>query len=527
MKDRIISSILIGFLFAAFLAGCSLFQKDAGSDPFSGMTIATLAGTLERSTSVAFQEPTRKPTVDHGPFILMLDDFSDRNSGWEESESEYGQVGYEGDGYLVQAFMEDQYYWGVAGQMYGDVRIEVDVDVLDTNPLKDDGYGVDCRIQDNGDGYGFRISSDGYAAIILYADNEEVLLLDWEPNSAVYQDGQTNHLTAICQGDHFSFLVNDVEVGEVVDDTYSEGDLALSAISFEADPVSVLFDDIVVQQLGNPYEYEDQNTYNLTIDNPTEKIASSVYVVPAEETFWGDNLLSEGFYIPPGQDVSFDWLTDNPVDIKVETSEHLVLYEQYNVDLETTHSISLIEPKLILHQDFSELGDWPWGVVDGGMISQINNDYYSVSVTEGDKVVAIGNGEIYRDVMILSDTSLARKGQSGMGIYGVACRLQPDGSGIFFGIRGDGMTSIMKIKDGGLYPLTDWQPSDWVNPGIASNYIEADCVGTTFKMFVNGDFLNSVEDNEFLKGGVGVAVYSPVGSTTQADFDYIDVYVGK
>ena len=58
--------------------------------------------------------------------------------------------------------------------------------------------------------------------------------------------GKLNHLTAICEGNHFSFYVNDVFIAEVVDDTFASGDIALSAISFSTDPVKVLFDDIIV-----------------------------------------------------------------------------------------------------------------------------------------------------------------------------------------------------------------------------------------------------------------------------------------
>jgi hypothetical protein len=202
MKNKIVSGILIGCILVAFLVGCNLFNKSAGSDPFSGMTIATLSGTLERATSVPFHEPTRIPTVDHGPFILMLDDFSDSSSGWEISEGDNGRVAYEDGGYLVESYVEGQYYWGEAGQNFDDVRIEVDAKVLQTNTENNDAFGVDCRVQENDDGYGFRISSDGYVAIFLYLDGDGTPLLDWEPNSAVYVDGRPNHLTVIWSAVH-------------------------------------------------------------------------------------------------------------------------------------------------------------------------------------------------------------------------------------------------------------------------------------------------------------------------------------
>lgn len=516
-----ILSVLI--LMTISVSGCGKVFDVIKDDPLGNFLLATSEGTLAVAT-LPVTRATPKPTQDHGPFILMLDDFSDPTSGWEISSNEYGKVDYDQGGYLVEAYIQSIYNWGVAGRQYEDVRIEVDAQVLETNDNQADGYGVECRIQDNGDGYGFRISSDGSAAIMLYVDGNETPLYDWEYHSVILTSGEKNHLTAICQGNHLSLLVNDEPIAEVVDDTFSSGDIALSAITFEEEIIKVLFDDIVVQQIGNPYLYEDVEEYSLLLQNPTSLEICAVYIVPAVSEYWGLNLLPQDVTIPPGDSYTFESLAGPLVDIKAETCAMLALLETYEYDLDLASEITVREPLPLFHEPFDEIVDWPLGVVEGGLISHKNGDYYSILVSEADRLVTANSNFAARNITIHSDASLVKTGQNEMGIYGVTCRMQKDGSGILFGVRGDGMAAILQVEDGMLIPLTDWKTSEYVYAGIQANYITGQCSDSTFTMFVNGDFMGAVEDNTFPAGKVGVAVYSPAGASTQVDFDFLDVY---
>jgi hypothetical protein len=255
---RKITSLFTFLLISLLFTGCinNKGGSSAPPDPGQGLQIATLSGKPRVATAGPVQA-TPLSTQDLGPFILMQDDFSDAGSGWETFSNEYGSVDYDQGGYLVETLIEKEYNWGVAGVDYANIRIEVDAVVQRTAANLNDAYGVDCRLQSNGDGYGFRISSDGYAGIVLFQDQQGSSLQDWILTDAIYTDGTPNHLTAICEGNHFSFLVNDALVGEVIDDTFVSGDIALSAVSYEAEPITVLFDDIIVQEIGNPYLYED------------------------------------------------------------------------------------------------------------------------------------------------------------------------------------------------------------------------------------------------------------------------------
>ncbi|MBA4376318.1 MAG: hypothetical protein C0401_09130 [Anaerolinea sp.] len=513
---RKIGLIVIGTVF--LLTGCDRSNGTAIVNPAEGMQVATLSGNSPHTTPI--------PTKDLGPFILLQDDFSDPASGWEIFDGDFGRSVYDRGGYLVEAQKDETTMWGTAGKNFDNIRIDVDVRMLTAPANGNNAFGVDCRIQPNGDGYSFHISSDGWFAIIKFENEGSTQLYKWEQSSAILQGNEINHITAVCQGNHLTFMVNDVQLAEVTDETYSQGDISLSATTYETEPTSVMFDDIIVLQLGNPYEYEDRESYSLSIINPTRSQVCYVYIVPSSEEYWGFDLLGEGSTINPGETMTFDDLTSSEVDVKVETCQNVRLIEKYKINLAETSSILLIEPQLLNREEFTDTQGWTSGVVDGGTISYINGDYYSISVTAGDKLVT-GTGNFKaEDTIIVTDASLVKTGADSKGIYGITCRMQPDNSGIFFAVRGDGSASIRKIVKGTLVFLTEWKYSDYIYPGINANYIEGDCIGTTYTMYVNGDYIASVEDSDFSNGYVGTAVFSPPGPTTQADFDFVDVYLG-
>lgn len=450
MKRRLIVWSLLFILVTSSGVGCESSSNNQ-SNPAEGLRVATVSGSTNP------QIPTIVPeiaiTQDLGPMILMQDDFSDPTSGWEEYDGTSGRATYTSGGYLVETAEEEKVMWGLANKNYSDIRIDVDATVLTGPKNGNNGYGVDCRVQSNDEGYSFYISSDGYFEIMKYQNEEYQHLFDWKTSDAINKGNITNHLTVICQGSHLSLMVNDVLLAEVIDHSFSAGDISLSAISYEDDQTSVLFDNIIVQELGNPYIYEDQGHYSVTIENPTMYEACILYITTPENDSWGDNLLAEGDTLKPGESITIKDLTQSIVDVKVDTCQFLRLIEAYDVNLLSVSSLSLETPKLFQENEFFNLNGWTSGVVDGGTISQSNGDYYTLSVPQAEKLVVGVTNYYDGDITIHADASMVKTGQDDMGIYGVACRVQPNGDGILFAIRGDGSVSIQKMDNGKLETL--------------------------------------------------------------------------
>jgi hypothetical protein len=518
-RSPFLISILV--VISVLVVACSS-NAGAGDNPSQGMQVATISATSQKGT-IDFATPVTAPTSDLGPLILMQDDFSNPNSGWEVYSGDYGYTGYEQGGYVVHATVEKEYNWGVAGVDFDNVRIDVDVTVLQAPANLEDGFGVDCRIQENGDGYGFRISSDGYAEIIVFSNGENNALYEWTINPAINTDGKLNHLTAVCEGNHFSFYINESLITEVVDDTFASGDLAFSAVSFSSDPVKVLFDDIIVQSIGNAYEYADATSYPVNIINNSKYNICGLYISSAESDFWGDSWIGDTDPIAPGTTITIDGNVNQVVDVQAMTCDFLRLYEEYDLDSSKTNTVVINEPITKKYYDFTSLDGWSDSEIVGGKAAINQGEYYSIKVQSGSNFSSGLVNFPVQDITLRTDASLAKAGDANQAAYGLMCRVQPDGSGIFFAVRSDGFGSIQKWDGRTLTLLTDWVAADSINQGINANYIEGTCKDDTYSLFVNGVYVTEVQNTDFLIGKVGVGVVPSSGSETQVDFDFVEL----
>ena len=195
--------------------------------------------------------PTPTPTPAPGD-ILLRDDFSDPDSGWTVLEYEAGSVGY-GDGYyFLETFEKAGTVWGVAGQSFSDIAIEVEATQVEAPENNNNGFGVMCRVQENDDGYLLRISGDGYYAIHRILEGGFEALMDWETSPAINQGNVVNELRVVCDGSTFSLFVNDELLAEATDTTFTQGDIGLAATTFEEEQqTEIRFDNLTVTKAGD------------------------------------------------------------------------------------------------------------------------------------------------------------------------------------------------------------------------------------------------------------------------------------
>lgn len=138
-------------------------------------------------------------------------------------------------------------YWSTAGEEFGDGLYQLEATAID-GP-ENNGYGLLFMVDnDTDDFYVFEISSDGYAWIGLYRDGgaEEVTSLvgdGWIETDAVKTGlNATNVLKVEVNQGLLTFWVNDEEVAQIEDNTFSSGDVAVFAETFEEGGVVVEFD---------------------------------------------------------------------------------------------------------------------------------------------------------------------------------------------------------------------------------------------------------------------------------------------
>lgn len=122
-----------------------------------------------------------------------------------------------------------------------DLRIEVSTETV-TYPRNN--INLLCRATEAG-WYEFSMNSGGLWSISKYDGVQKTVLADGGSRAINLQQSK-NEITAICQGNTLSFVINDVEIGSVEDSQFIEGYIGLSVSSFDDPGVGVEFDDLSV-----------------------------------------------------------------------------------------------------------------------------------------------------------------------------------------------------------------------------------------------------------------------------------------
>ena len=187
--------------------------------------------------------------VETGPYAETFDTVGDWTAG--EGASATGQVV---DGvYEMTIDLSGDSFWATAGRNFADGVYQVEATPLEG--AEDNGYGLLLRVDTAAERfYVFKVSSDGYVYIGLCsdscADQQALVDRDWFGSPAVAQGlGVTNTLRVVAAGPDLTFYVNDVEVGQVSDETLETGDIGMLSEIFTPGGLQVAFDNFTVTPL--------------------------------------------------------------------------------------------------------------------------------------------------------------------------------------------------------------------------------------------------------------------------------------
>ena len=159
------------------------------------------------------------------------------------------------------------------------------------------------------------------------------------------------------------------------------------------------------------------------------------------------------------------------------------------------------------------------GVNDGYLVFDLES--------QGQWVYAIYDAQEYDDVRL--DVSAENRGNNDNNIS-LICRYSPDQGWYEFNIandglyniyyaqaQGDGITVIYsKIADGGYTKIKQ---------GKNTNQIGISCVGHTLTLFINGNQVRQLDDNQYVlkSGKVGISVSSFTDPPAIVGFDWVKV----
>lgn len=146
-----------------------------------------------------------------------------------------------------------------------------------------------------------------------------------------------------------------------------------------------------------------------------------------------------------------------------------------------------------------------------------SNDGVDVSYTDGALRFAVNDtqydywsrpGKRFSDVRIAVEARLVN-GPSDND-YGIICRYKDQNNFYAFLISSDGYGGILKMMNGS-YTMMSGEAMTFheeIRKGNSTNYLGAECSGSTLNLYANGTQLASVQDADFPSGEVGLLVGS-------------------
>lgn len=190
------------------------------------------------------QQPAQQTPLTPLPYT---DDFSNPQSGWQTLNDLSADVKYDNGALRITVKQENVTQWSAAGKRFKDGVIEVDAKAI-AGPT-DNGYGVLFRMKDRKNYYHFEISSDGYWKAGWVQDGAWKDWNDWQPHPAIKGGAENNKLKIVMKGETFTFFVNDQEITSIEDKLFSEGDIAMFALSVIDQPgTDITFDNVSVTE---------------------------------------------------------------------------------------------------------------------------------------------------------------------------------------------------------------------------------------------------------------------------------------
>ena len=187
----------------------------------------------------------RSMTGDDTSHTISVDDpnthyenFEDNTSGWPElNDYTSGVTGYSSGFYYLYSIVPETPTIATVKSLYPDVVIDVETTQLNENSETLSTYGVMCRVQENGDGYAFRITNNGQYVIEKFEGGVFYPLNGWKYSDVIKANKEVNrnHLEVGCIGNQLTITVNGHLLDLAVDSSFTDGKVGFVAQAGDAE----------------------------------------------------------------------------------------------------------------------------------------------------------------------------------------------------------------------------------------------------------------------------------------------------
>lgn len=180
---------------------------------------------------------------EQGAQVVLSDNFSDPNSGWDDDAWDEGSVHYVNGEYQITVDNQNWVVWSYLSQDFDNAIVSVKTRIASPTGVGD--YGILLRYVDNTHYYAFEVTEDGYFSIWKRDGDETIMVYDWEFSDAIPVSG-TFTLNAAAVGNRLLIGVNDVLLADVTDDSFTSGKVGLIAGTLDKTGLTIAFDDFQV-----------------------------------------------------------------------------------------------------------------------------------------------------------------------------------------------------------------------------------------------------------------------------------------
>jgi len=189
-----------------------------------------------------------------------------------------------------------------------------------------------------------------------------------------------------------------------------------------------------------------------------------------------------------------------------------------------TDTPSPLQDAILFEEDFENpWSGWEIGEYEGGSLKTEDGVYVVTSAGELKWMWGVAD-LFFTDAAIEVDATQVQAGPADDNDYGIGCRMQPGGDGYHLLVSGDGFYGIYLRADGSFVPLIEFQKSDVVRQGNATNRIRAVCDGSRFSLWVNDRLLATADDTTYSGGDIALMTTSYEDAPSEIRFDNLVVY---
>ena len=220
----------------------------------SGLGLAPTATPLP-PTATARPSSTPRPTATATPLpgqISFAADFGDMNSwpSFSIPRDKSYSVQQRAGGLYVEVNSADSSAYLMSPFDFSSPDIQIEADVKITDGPNRNNISLLCRATRDG-WYEFSILTGGLYDIWRF-DGRYTSLVSGGSNAIRIGRNQTNHLTAVCQGNQLTFFANNVELTSIRDTHFEKtGSFGFSVSAFDIPGVGVVLDRLVAGKPAN------------------------------------------------------------------------------------------------------------------------------------------------------------------------------------------------------------------------------------------------------------------------------------